>query len=240
VAYSRPIVAELASRLAPRRWGRRRCCSLDPTARAYARGSQPGRSRHAVSGSGSGRSPAGLSGQSPVDWWREDGVSVGRIGEASRRRALRSDSPPLPARLRPRAPASGSPKERATCPSLRACSRRRLRTGRACLRTGLDFAAAKYSSMELLRGPVWAEADRVVTAERRVSYMARLGACRVPTKTPCRPTPPPLRSSRPPGPRLPLDRVGRSVRRSPSASTRLPCASCGRRADRPLVGGFLA
>jgi hypothetical protein len=50
------------------------------TGRAYAGGSQTARSRLPVSGSGSGHSPAGLPGQSPVDWWREDGVSGGRIG----------------------------------------------------------------------------------------------------------------------------------------------------------------
>jgi hypothetical protein len=90
-------------------------------------------------GRGLAASQRGSSGQSPGNPGREDGVSVGRAGAASRRRALRTDSPPRPAQLRLPGPSRGSPKERAKCPSLRACSRRRLRSGAGLppRRTGL-------------------------------------------------------------------------------------------------------
>jgi hypothetical protein len=67
---------------------------------ASSRGSQTARWRRAVSGSRSGRRPAGLPGQSPVDWWREDGVSFGRAGGASRRWAQRGRPPSRPGRAR--------------------------------------------------------------------------------------------------------------------------------------------
>jgi hypothetical protein len=64
-------------------------------------------------GSGSGRSPVGVWGQSPLDPGREDRVSVGRAGGANRRRALPSVTPPLPALLRRHALSRGSSRERA-------------------------------------------------------------------------------------------------------------------------------
>jgi hypothetical protein len=94
-----------------------------------SRGSQTTRSQHAVSGSGSGRSPAGLSGQSPVDPGRDDrsqrrpgrgsepvmgpamvGASWDGSATSSRGfrwaalRADRSTSPSLPARAAGSAP----------------------------------------------------------------------------------------------------------------------------------------
>jgi hypothetical protein len=64
-------------------------------------------------GRGLGAAQRGSSGRSPGNPGREDRVSVGRIGGASRRRALRRYSPPHPARLRLPGPSRGSPKERA-------------------------------------------------------------------------------------------------------------------------------
>jgi hypothetical protein len=108
-----------------------RAASIEPRPPREASGSQAARPRPAVSGSGSS------SGRSPGNPGREDRVSVGRIGGASRRRALRSASPPFPAQLP--GPSRGSPKGRAKCPSLRACSGRRPRSGAGLppQRTGL-------------------------------------------------------------------------------------------------------
>jgi hypothetical protein len=61
-------------------------------------------------GRGLGAAQRGSSGQSPGNPGREDRVSAGRAGGASRRWALRSDSPPHPARLRLPGPSRGSPR----------------------------------------------------------------------------------------------------------------------------------
>jgi hypothetical protein len=65
VAYRHFYRRGIGRPLGPTRVGRRRCRVLDLTAMACARGSQTARSRCAVSGSGSGRSPAGLFGAEP-------------------------------------------------------------------------------------------------------------------------------------------------------------------------------
>jgi hypothetical protein len=100
------IVEELASRFAPRRSGGD---VAEPSTRprwpTRAAANQPDRVARSA-GRGLGAAQRGSSGRSPGNPGREDRISGGRVGGASRRRALRLGPPPLPARLRRRDPAS--------------------------------------------------------------------------------------------------------------------------------------
>jgi hypothetical protein len=149
---------QLCRGLGPRRVASRHRRVRGPMRNASASGSQTARLRHTVSGSGSGRSPAEGWGRRPLEPEREDGVSVGRFGGASRRRALRTDSPPLPALLRLPGPSRGSPRERAKWASFPAGSRHGQRSALSCLRSRRDASAAKTIAQ-------WSESHRHCRAE---------------------------------------------------------------------------